>query len=414
MSSVITSRPAAAGAAASASTQAVDPTDLPAVLREIAREAGRRELNDENPFEAIDLVRAARIGALRLPIALGGAGYSVREMFAAVIDLAEADPVVAHIIRTHYWFVEERLRSSDSDARRHWIGEIAAGKLFGNATSELGAAAVGSLRYATTLTPEGDGFVVNGTKVYCTGTMFSDYVNVWAAQGENALASLIIPTTRAGITMLDDWDGMGARKTGSGTTRFEGVQVRADEILGHIRLDAEPQPTFEFAFLQLYLQAIMAGILRNVVGDAVKLLKTRDRSFSHAPAERPADDPLLQQIVGELSASAFAAESTVLAAADAIDQAYASLQNGVPDATLAQRASLRAAQAKVHVDALAARAANQLFDVGSASAATRRKNLDRHWRAIRTLSLHNPTLYKALSIGKFLVNDEPLPFNGYF
>ena len=393
----------------------VDPSDLPAVLREIAREAGRREAQDENPFGAVDLVRAARIGALRLPVASGGRGYSIRQFFAAIIDLAEADPVVAHIVRTHYWFVEERLRSPESATRRHWIGEIAAGKIFGNATSEMGAAAVGSLRYETSIRDAGDGYVLNGTKVYCTGTLFSDYVAVWASHGENVLASMVIPTQRDGITLIDDWDGMGARKTGSGTTRFENVAVRKDEVLGEIRLDAaEAQPTYEFAFLQLYLQAMMAGILRNVVSDAVGLVTSRERSFSHAPAERPADDPILQQVVGELSSSAFAAEAAVLLAAEALEAAFASVKGGAPDAGLAAQASLRAAQVKVHVDALAARAASQLFDVGSASAASKKKNLDRHWRAIRTLSVHNPTLYKAQAVGKYVINGEPLPFNGYF
>ena len=75
---------------------------------------------------------------------------------------------------------------------------------------------------------------------------------------------------------------------------------------------------------------------------------------------------------------------------------------------------LRAAEAKVHVDAIALKASSHLFEVGSASAASRAKNLDRHWRAIRTLTLHNPTLYKAQAIGKYRVNQEPFPVNAYF
>ena len=32
------------------------------------------------------------------------------QLFSAVIDVARADPIVAHIFRTHFWFTEERLR----------------------------------------------------------------------------------------------------------------------------------------------------------------------------------------------------------------------------------------------------------------------------------------------------------------
>ncbi|MCC2658006.1 MAG: soxC 1 [Panacagrimonas sp.] len=389
-------------------------TDFAGALREIASGAAQREAHDENPFAAIEIVRAARIGALRLPVRDGGAGHSMRQFFGAIIDLAAADPVVAHILRTHYWFVEERLREPESARRTHWIGEIAAGRIFGNATTEHGPAALGALRYQTVLTPEGEDFSLTGTKFYCTGTLFSDYVNVWASGGPEKLVSLVVPTKRHGITLIDDWDGMGARKTGSGTTKFDRVLVRPEEILLEARLDAQPPPTYEFAFLQLYLQAIMAGILRNVVADAVKLVKSRERSFAFAPAEKPADDPLLQEVIGELSAAAFAAEATVLHAAEALDAAHASLRNGIPEEALAQKASLAAAQAKVHVDRVAARASDQLFDVGGASAASKSKNLDRHWRAIRTLTMHNPTLYKAMVVGKHLVHGDPLPINGYF
>ncbi|CAN0369592.1 unnamed protein product, partial [Phaeothamnion confervicola] len=52
----------------------------------------------------IDIVRAARLGALRVPLAEGGGGSSVRDFFAMLIDLAEADADVAHILRAHYWF----------------------------------------------------------------------------------------------------------------------------------------------------------------------------------------------------------------------------------------------------------------------------------------------------------------------
>jgi alkylation response protein AidB-like acyl-CoA dehydrogenase len=387
---------------------------LAAAIRAIGDGAAQRDFNDENPFAAVEIARKARIGALRLPVDQGGYGQSIREFFATLIDLAEADAAVAHIFRTHYWFVEERLHSADKTARERWLAEVARGAIFGNASSELGSGAVGSLRFATTLTPTEEGWLLTGTKYYSTGALFSDWISVWASPDENTLASVVVPTKRAGITLHDDWDGIGLRKTGTGTTVFDNVVVHRDELVAEYRFDRPPVPTYEFAFLQLYLQALIAGILRNVVTDAIGLLRGRERSFSHAPAERPVDDPILQQVVGQLSATAFAAESTVLGAAEALDAAFASAVDGPPDAALAQRAIQRAAQAKVHVDEIATKAASLLFDVGGASAATRRKNLDRHWRAIRTLTLHNPTLYKAQAIGKHLIKGEPFPANGYF
>jgi len=73
-----------------------------------------------------------------------------------------------------------------------------------------------------------------------------------------------------------------------------------------------------------------------------------------------------------------------------------------------------AAKAKVVVDELAVRAASQLFDVGGASAATQRYNLDRHWRNVRTLASHNPATLKARSVGEQALHGTELPRTGFF
>ena len=389
------------------------------LLAAIAAGASERDLNDTNPFDQIDVLRKAGFGALRLPVSIGGGGLSIRELFGVIIDVAEADPIVAHILRTHYWFVEERLRQATAaghpglEADR-WISLVLQGNIFGNASSERGSEAVGNFKYGTHLTASGDSFLLNGEKFYSTGTLFSDYVSVWADVDGTAVASVIVPTDRAGIEIVDDWDGIGQRRTGTGTTRFRDVAVTEDDIVSRIPLDAAPEPSYQFAFLQLYLQGLTSGILRSVVTDAGNLIDGRSRGFSHGPSEDLKRDPLLQNAIGTLASTAFAAESVTLAVADALDAAYASLDDAVPDAEAAALASLRASQAKVHVDEIATRAATALFEVGGASAASRARNLDRHWRNIRTISLHNPASYKAAAVGNHLLNSEPLPFNGYF
>jgi len=39
---------------------------------------------------------------------------------------------------------------------------------------------------------------------------------------------------------------------------------------------------------------------------------------------------------------------------------------------------------------------------------------DRHWRNIRTITLHNPVAYKARVIGQNLLHGTPVPANAYF
>lgn len=394
-----------------------------ALLADIGAGAKDRDRNDENPFDQVAALKRAGFGVLRVPQEYGGAGLSVRELFSAVIDVARADPIVAHIFRTHFWFVEERLRTITDPVSQRWLREAAAGKIFGNAFSEKGALAVGSLVFNTRLLPgdsahPGGIYRLTGEKYYSTGTLFSDYLTVAATTDHDSVASVVVPTDRTGVRLVDDWDGFGQRRTGTGTTIFDNVLVTPEEILVDSPYDAEPTPTVQYASLQLYIHAVVAGVLASVVDDGVALLRSRTRSFSHALSETPVDDPLHQKLLGELASTAYVARAAVLDAADAIaaanDSAIRENSGGVPDADAAQEAQLRAAKVKVHLDAVAAEAATRLLELGGASAASRARNLDRHWRNIRTITLHNPVALKAVAVGANLLHGTPVPANAYF
>lgn len=274
-----------------------------ALLARIAAGAKDRDLNDLNPFDEVTELKRAGFGALRLPESLGGAGYSVPRLFDAVIDVARADPIVAHIFRTHFWFVEERLKRYSDPVSRQWLRKIADGNIFGNAFSEKGSLAVGSLVFNTRLHGDSESRLwLSGEKYYSTGTLFSDYLTVAATTDHDSAASVVIPADREGVAIVDDWDGFGQRRTGTGTTTFTNVAVAPDEVLADTPYDAEPVATVQYASLQLYIHAVVAGILANVVDDGVALLRSRDRSFSHALSERPVDDPLYQRQLGVLPA----------------------------------------------------------------------------------------------------------------
>jgi alkylation response protein AidB-like acyl-CoA dehydrogenase len=391
------------------------------LLAQIAFGAKDRDLNDENPFDQVAALKRAGFGALRLPEHLGGAGLTVRQLFSTVIDVAHADPIVAHIFRTHFWFVEERLRTAGDPASHQWLRKVADGKIFGNAFSEKGSLAVGSLVFNTRLRPDptsAGGYRLNGEKYYSTGTLFSDYLTVATTTDRDSVATVVVPVDRDGVRLIDDWDGFGQRRTGTGTTVFTNVAVSEDEVLSDTPYGADPVPTVQYAALQLYIHAVVAGILASVVDDGVALLRSRDRSFSHALSERPIDDPLYQKQLGELAATAYIARAAVLDAADAIAAATESIgvgtPPGVPDARLAEEAQLKVAKVKVHLDDIAPEAATRLLELGGASAASRQRNLDRHWRNIRTITLHNPVAYKARVIGQNLLHGTQVPANAYF
>ena len=392
------------------------------VIKAIGQSTERSRSLGDNPFHAIDLVRESGLGALRVPVEEGGGGCTLKELFAMLMDMAEVAPDVPHILRSHYWFVEDRLRSNNMTEKTRWLRKVVEGNIFGNAVTEIGNdAAIGSWVLQTTLKETDNGYRLNGKKYYVTGSLFSDWVSVQAANSEGQIVASVIPVDREGVSLIDDWDGIGQALTGSGTGLFKNVHVDEQEVLREssaLNSGAEEDELANTYFVgqlvQLILTAIIAGIMRSIATDAANLVQSRTRTYSHAPAEKPTEDPILHEIIGRISSAAFAAEVAVLAAAEAQDKARNSAALGNLDFELVHQATIRAAQAKVIVDELAQKAATMIFDVGGASAVKRSEELDRHWRNARTLASHNPTPYKAQSIGAYLVQGEQLPANGYF
>jgi len=391
-----------------------DSAELERLLAHIAAGAAERDRERIHPYEVMDLIRTAKLGALRLPKADGGGGVTLRELLAVIIRLAAADPNVAHALRNHYTFVDRFARPHDAINRHKWAKLVARGDLFGLGNTELGSAKVGGSPYATKLRADGDGYRLDGTKYYSTGTLYADHVQIRAAGPDDELASVIVPVNREGVELVDDWDGAGQRLTGSGTTHLRNVRVEPDEVI----FDAPGigyGTSYNNTLAQLLVTAIVAGILRNILTDAVDLLAGRkDRHFYYATTLRPCDDPLLQEIIGEISSNAFAAETLILAAAAAQDRAAQARDDGEPDAELALQAAVVAAKTKLIVDDLTIKGASRLFDVGGASAMRKHRNLDRHWRNARTLASHNPGPLKARALGDFELHGTPLPTQGFF
>jgi alkylation response protein AidB-like acyl-CoA dehydrogenase len=389
--------------------------DLEVLLQHIAEGASERERDRVLPFQEIGLIRKARLGALRLPTAAGGAGSTIRELFEVVIRLGEADANVAHILRNHFSVVERLVRTPKDEQSREWQKAVAGGAIIGLATTELESPKVGDITPKTTLTPDENGdFLLNGTKYYSTGTLYSDYVLVRAADPSGAAGATIVPVKRDGVELIDDWDGLGQRLTATGTTHFRDVKVKRQEVVFDAP-DIGYGVPYSNTFAQLFLTAIVAGIARASLHEAAALVRSRKRTFYYAPSQTPTDDPLLQQTVGQIAAGAFAAETVVLAAAEALDVATDAFDAGAANAVdAAHQAALLSAKAKIVADEFAIRAGSLLFDVGGASATKKATNFDRHWRNARTLSSHNPTTFKARSIGQYEISGTPLPAKGFF
>ncbi|MEU6561759.1 acyl-CoA dehydrogenase family protein [Nocardia nova] len=391
---------------ASSASQRISDRDLDDIFRpvfdRIAPGAVTREIDRRLAYEEVEWLRQAGFGALRVPAEYGGFGVSVRQLFRLLIDLAAAESNLPQALRVHFSFVEDQLLADPGPAREHWLRAAGAGALVGNAITEPGVGAVD--RYRTRLTPRGDGWLLNGTKYYSTGSLYADHILV-AADRDGERLSVLVDATASGVRRSDDWDGFGQRLTASGTTEFTDVEVSADRILGPGY--GAPGPTYATSYLQLVQLAVLAGIAQRAESDVRDWVAQRTRSYTHSAADLPRRDPLVQQVIGKLSAAAFSARSSVLAVADLLDEV---LTAGAADETALDAVELAAAQAQLSVIDTVLSATTELFEVGGASITSEDLRLDRHWRNARTISVHNPSIQKARAIGDHLLNGSPLPF----
>lgn len=366
------------------------------VFARIAQGATEREQQRILPFEQVQWLKDAGFTTLRVPASHGGSPISHEHLFRLLIELAAADSNVAHLLRSHFSFVET-ISLQPEEFQDRWFPRVLAGEIFGNAATERGGNALGTTN--TKLVQTDQGWVLRGEKYYTTGSIFADWVVVMATtDGVEGRQYAIIDRHAQGVQILDDWDGFGQPLTGTGTAIFTDVAVQEANII-----QRKVASTLEPAFFQLCLLAVLVGIGKGARNAAAEIVANRTRTFNTGSGALFKDDAQIQELVGRLAANVFAAESIVVTAARELDAALDTELGLDPEAAYL-RAELAVQQAHVATPKLVLDATSELFDVTGASAVSTSKSLDRFWRNARTVATHNPVAFKARSVGDYFIN----------
>lgn len=201
---------------------------------------------------------------------------------------------------------------------------------------------------------------------------------------------------------------------------FQGDHYRAAGVLGitggygadviaRPRIDKE-HPRYPFTFNQVYLTTVVAGIANRAFRDAVDLVRARTRNYYHGTSDRVPEEPVIQAAIGVASAKAFTATAAIGAAAALLERSWDTPR----DFELSLRATLAAAKAKITVESLALDVIDGLTQVASGSTLSTQRALDRHWRNVKVLASHNPTIYKHQILGAYELQGTPPPLDVYF
>jgi SfnB family sulfur acquisition oxidoreductase len=383
-------------------------SDLAAIF---AAQAADRDLSRTLPAAPLESLSASGLLGITVPKRFGGPELPISAAVEVFMILAAADASIAQIPHSHFVFLDAlRLDGSDEQQARYF-SEALAGARFANAQSERGGRTIAE--DATALHRHRDGgWTLKGEKFYCTGALFAHWLVVRAVVvGEPPLASgsarkalAYIRRDSPGVTVEDDWNGMGQRTTASGTVRLDDVAVEEAQIVPYS--DIFSRPTTYGARAQVLHAALDVGIARGAT-EAMVTQVGRSRPWFEAAVEEAADDPLVAQEAGELEIVVRGAEALTRDAAAAIDAADAHLTD-----ELTARASVATAVAKVVAARASLDAASRLFELGGTRSAAAPLNLSRYWRDARTHTLHDPIRWKVQHIGRWRLSGTPPPRHG--
>ncbi|WP_084545032.1 acyl-CoA dehydrogenase family protein [Derxia gummosa] len=419
--------PARGDAADAPPPRALALADLPAtrdaLVARFARTAARRDQLGGTPKAERDALRASGLLALSIPEALGGLGADWSVVLRTVREFARVDSSIAHLFAFHHLMLAT-VRLFGSRAQwEPWLRHTARGDWFwGNALNPLDPR-------ATWRAVDG-GIEISGRKSFCSGALDSEMLIVSAvgeddggrdadgatvapaALGSGAGAASLriaaVPTARSGIRLNDDWHNIGQRQTDSGSVEFDRLRVEAHELL----LDPGPLATPRASLRPLLAQAILAniyiGIAEGAVADARDYTLREARPWPPSGLARVTDDPHVLVAFGDFHAGLEALRLLGDRAGAAIDAALA--QGEALDAAGRAEAALAIASAKVVATRTGLDICNRLFEVTGARSTHAGVGLDRHWRNLRTHTLHDPLHGKLRELGEWLLlGQTPVP-----
>jgi SfnB family sulfur acquisition oxidoreductase len=376
-----------------------------AVRAQIAAGAAARDRLRELPAAEIELLSREGLLAITVPRAHGGAEVSLETLAHVVSVLASADPNVAQIPQSQFVYLELARQVGSAAQQELLCGEVLDGRRIANAQSEAGSKTVADIRTSLRARPDGS-YLLEGQKFYCTGSLLAHWLTVLAKDEDGRTRVAIVPRDAVGVSVLDDWAGMGQRTTASGTVKLERVIVPREMVIPHHRMFERPQ--VYGARAQLLHTAIDVGIADGALEDAVEFVRTASRPWFEANVERAEEDPLLIQRVGELAIGVRAAQALLSDAARTID----AVERDRVDEAGSARASIAVATAKAFADRVCVETASALFELAGTRSAVDDLDLHRHWRNARTHTLHDPVRWKLQHIGRYTLNGTYPPQHG--
>jgi alkylation response protein AidB-like acyl-CoA dehydrogenase len=270
----------------SAEERAVVATVGEFVDREVRPVARELEHANEYPEKLIGQMKDLGIFGLAIPEPYGQAPVSTRCYAAVTAELARGWMSLAGAMGGHTVVAKLLLQFGTEDQKRRYLPRMATGEV--RATMALTEPGGGSdLQAMTTLArPDGDGFVINGTKTWITNARRSQLIALLCktdpvAKPRHKGVSILLVDHGPGLVVSRDLPKLGYKGVESCELSFAGYRAPVDAVLGGVpgRGFAQMMKGLEIGRIQVASRAV--GVGQAAFDDALRYAQERE-SFGQA------------------------------------------------------------------------------------------------------------------------------------
>jgi len=206
--------------------------------REIAPNVMKWDEAGEFPLCTIkELGKLGLLGTI-FPAEYGGAGMGYVEYVTAIEELSRVDGSVGIIVAAHTSLCSNHIFLAGNETqRKKYIPKLATGEFLGawGLTEPSSGSDAGSARMTATKTR--GGWVLNGTKTFCTNGHYADVLVVIAvtdrAAHTHGLSAFIVEKDTKGFRPGKKENKLGLRASDTAELIFEDCFLPAENLLGH-------------------------------------------------------------------------------------------------------------------------------------------------------------------------------------
>jgi butyryl-CoA dehydrogenase len=265
-----------------------DLTEEQSLLQKTARDFARAEVlpkaaeidrDHRHPTELV--ARMAELGLLGIavPEQYGGAGMDHVGYVLAMEEISRACASTGVIMSVNNSLVcDPILRFASEEQKQRWLVPLAQGQLLGCFALSEPEAGSDAAAQKTTAVPDGDAWVLDGTKNWITNGPVADVCVLFAmndkAAGHRGITAFIVPLDTKGVTVGEPDDKLGIRGSKSSQIHLEGVRLPAEALLGGVGGGFKvAMSTLDGGRIGIAAQAL--GIARAAFEDAFDYAQTR-------------------------------------------------------------------------------------------------------------------------------------------